>query len=278
MARASAASLPLRESTSKWVEGLARVGYAAIGVVYALVGVLTLSAAWGVGPSAINTREAIRRIGQQPFGSVWLAAVGIGLVAFVLWRFVQAIQYPGLPSGDLKSTFKRLGFAISGVVYGLLAFTAVNLAIGMADQHDKQSAAESWTRWTFTFPLGEWLIGMIGGSIIGVGIGQFYLAATASFLNQYDLSGMSTGRRKAIKFIGRFGLAARGVTFSIIGVFLIQAAIYADAGVVKGLGEAFLAVAAQPFGPWLLAAVAVGFVAFGIYCFSQARYCYFKTA
>ena len=72
--------------------------------------------------------------------------------------------------------------------------------------------------------------------------------------------------------MGRFGLAARGVVFAVIGFFLIQAARSSNASQVRGLGGALAALASQPYGPWLLGLVALGLVAYGIYNFVQARY------
>jgi hypothetical protein len=37
--------------------------------------------------------------------------------------------------------------------------------------------------------------------------------------------------------LGRFGIAARGIVFVIIGIFFIQAAMLSDASQAKGLGD-----------------------------------------
>ena len=79
------------------------------------------------------------------------------------------------------------------------------------------------------------------------------------------------------KRIGRFGLAARGVTFGMIGGFLISAAGPADPQHEKGLDGALYALAQQPLGTWLLGMVALGLVAYGIFCFSRAWYCHFSV-
>lgn len=71
---------------------------------------------------------------------------------------------------------------------------------------------------------------------------------------------------------GRFGLAARGVVFSIIGGFLIVAAVQSDPNESRGLGGALRALAEQPYGPWLLGVTAAGLIAYGIYSVMLARY------
>ena len=72
--------------------------------------------------------------------------------------------------------------------------------------------------------------------------------------------------------IGRFGLAARGIVFAIIGFFLLEAARQSDPSEARGLDGAVQALAQHPYGPWLLGIVALGLVAYGIHMGVQARY------
>jgi len=88
---------------------------------------------------------------------------------------------------------------------------------------------------------------------------------------------LSDSEKNWVAFIGRFGLAARGVVFCVIGFFLIQAARHSDASKARGSGEALKALEQQPYIPWVLGIVAVGLVAYGIYMIIQARYRHFVT-
>ena len=54
-------------------EWLARLGYAARGVVYLLIGWFALAAAWGAGLPD-DSRGVLRRLLVQPFGRVLLAS------------------------------------------------------------------------------------------------------------------------------------------------------------------------------------------------------------
>ena len=73
------------------VEYAARVGYGARGFVYVSLGVITLLAALDIGGRAVGTHGAVVWLAGQPFGRVWLVALGLGLWAFVAWRVLQAI-------------------------------------------------------------------------------------------------------------------------------------------------------------------------------------------
>jgi hypothetical protein len=68
------------------------------------------------------------------------------------------------------------------------------------------------------------------------------------------------------------GQGALGVVASIIGIFLIVAALHHNPGEAKGLSGALITLLQQPFGPILLGIVAVGLLAYGIYSFVEARY------
>ena len=83
--------------------------------------------------------------------------------------------------------------------------------------------------------------------------------------------------RWAVRF-GRFGIAARGLVFSVIGFFLIQAALRYDARQAKGIAEALRTMASRSSPPWLLGAVAVGLVSYGLYELVEARYRLIRAA
>ena len=72
--------------------------------------------------------------------------------------------------------------------------------------------------------------------------------------------------------LSRFGIAARGVVFALMGVFVLQAAIQADPQEARGLDGALESLQGQSYGPYLLGLAALGLVAYGAYCLLNARY------
>ena len=65
--------------TPKWLEKLARVGFATKGTLYAIIGVLALMTAIGEGGQTGGSSDAIQKIAQQPFGKALLVLTAIGL-------------------------------------------------------------------------------------------------------------------------------------------------------------------------------------------------------
>jgi hypothetical protein len=70
--------------------------------------------------------------------------------------------------------------------------------------------------------------------------------------------------------VSRFGIAARGVVFCLIGFLLMRAVLHHNAAEAGGLRESLHAVAG--LGRWPFIAVALGLVAYGVYELLNARY------
>lgn len=121
-------------------------------------------------------------------------------------------------------------------------------------------------------PLGRWLVGLVGLAIIGVGLYQLYEAWSETYRERLIYGRMSATERRWIDPLSNIGLVAHGIVLGLTGVFLIQAAQRFDPGQAQGLGGALDEITRQPFGPWLLGAVAIGLVAYGVFKLAQARY------
>jgi hypothetical protein len=251
------------EKASPWIERLARVGYAAHGTVYALVGVLALRAAVGAGKTA-NQEGALRWVLLAPAGKLLLSVIVLGLLAYALWRHFQGLLDPEKEGTDLKGITKRLDHVLNGLFHAALAFSAALLTLGTS-RGGGGGSPDDWTARLMAQPFGRWLAVIVGLIIVGIGLFQFY---KADFRNELKLGEMSTREDTWATRAGRLGYAARGV----IGAFLMQAALQTEPDKARGLGGALQTLARQPFGPYVLGGVAVGLVAYGAFMFVMARY------
>lgn len=259
----------LEGETKEWVVRLARLGYAAKGTVYALIGIMAFEAAFGSGSTNINTQDALTKIITQPFGKVLLTIIVIGLIGYVIWEFVQAFADPEHVGSDAKGLAKRAASIFSGIGYAFLAYSGFRLLNGSGGS---SNSTRDFTAAAMSNPIGRWVVGLVGVGLIVLGFLQFYRAYKEDFTKRLKKSEMSAEEFQVAKRTGQFGLSARGVVYLIIGYFLVQAAITYNPNKAGGLGKAFQTLASQPFGPWLLGLVAVGLIAYGIYAFILARY------
>ncbi|MBW4511524.1 MAG: DUF1206 domain-containing protein [Scytonematopsis contorta HA4267-MV1] len=261
-----------RVASHLWFERLARLGYAAKGVVYLVVGLLAMQAAIGSGGRTMGTSGALQLIITQPFGRILLGIVTLGIIGHVLWRLVQVFFDPGNrgQSINAKQIVKRIGYGCSAIGYTGLAWTAVKLIMG-TEAGDSESI-EDWTEYFLDLPFGRWLVVLAGVIVIGVGISFIFEAYKAKFRCQLKLRLQSSSEQSWTVGLARFGIASRGFVFGIIGIFLIFAAIQIDGSEARGLGGVLTALAKLPFGSWILGIVAFGLIAYGIYSLIEAYY------
>ena len=83
---------------------------------------------------------------------------------------------------------------------------------------------------------------------------------------------MSPAVRTGVARLGQVGYIAKGVALDMVGGLLSFATLTFDRRQAQGLDGALQTILAQPFGRLLLTAVALGFVAFGLFAILQSRY------
>lgn len=260
-----------RAAANPVVELLERLGYVARGALYAVMGLLALGIALGMGGGqTTDLSGSLVFLISNPLGKLVLVAMAIGLAAYSLWGFIRAIYDPLHRGSDTSGYLARLGFVTSALSYGAIVIFALQLLAGSggAGSDSSQKTIAS----ILTHPAGGLVTAIIGIVAILVGLGQFLEAYRAGFARDLKGTEMSASERDVVLKLGRFGMFARGVIFLVIGWFLVQAGLHHDAGQVQGFGGAFLFLLGQPFGRVLLGIVALGFVALGLHSFACARW------
>ncbi|CAN5754276.1 DUF1206 domain-containing protein [soil metagenome] len=262
-----------KEELAPWVERLSRFGYATKGLVYIVVGVLAFQAAFELGGRTTDSTGALQSIFRQPFGRIMLFAIAIGLTGYLVWRLTEAIFDIEGKGTDFKGIIKRLGYAFSGLAYGSLALTALQLALGLTVGAGGEDGSQVWTARLLNFPFGRYLVGAIGVVAAGLGLNAAYVAVTGMFLKKIKTEEMSDTAEKWVAVAGATGLIARGIVLAIVGWFFLQAAWHIDADKAGDSGKALSIIEGRPFGSWLLGILAVGVIVYGLYALLvQSRY------
>lgn len=259
----------------KKIKKTARTGFVAKGVVYGITGVLTFMAAFNMGGQKTGRLQVLEFLDKQTFGNVLLILMGIGLVAYAIWRFVQSIKDPENIGTDTKGKAKRVAFFISGIIYLGLAVLAILRVVKSGGSGSSGSQAQNSS--FLASETGLILIGIAGAGIVIAGIFQFIKAYKNDYTKKFDLTSLSEEKkRRSIKNTAKFGLSARGVIFLIIGYFALKASFSSDPSKIKTTTDAFSFIQDSSYGAWLMGLVAAGLVAYAIYMFLMAKYRRFK--
>ncbi|MER7758688.1 DUF1206 domain-containing protein [Streptomyces sp. NPDC097619] len=259
----------------------ARSGLAARGLLYVLIGALAVRIAFGSGGEEADRQGALRALNETPGGTVLIWAVGLGLVGMVLWRLSEAVFGAAGPDGD--KPLKRLTAGARAVFYTSAAFSVLAFATaetsgsgggsgGGSGRGSGDAQSRDFTAKAMELPAGRWLVGLVGLAIAIAGVVIAVKAAKRSFRKHLDMSGSSARWRTAVDVLGVVGGLSRGAVFAAAGGFVIYAAVRYDPDQAKGVDATLRSFAATPAGPWLLVAVAVGLVLFGLFSWAMARW------
>lgn len=238
------------------LETFARAGYLARGVVYCLLGLFALTTA---GAGSEGTDGVFAAVRDAPLGVPLLLLLAIGLAGYGVFRLYGAAV--DLEPGDgAAHTARRIGHAASGLGHLFLAFTAAQLALGEPAGGGGSDAAGTVLDW----PLGDWLLMLIGLGFLAAAVEQAAKAWTAKFMGQ-----LAADAPDFAEWVGRAGFAARSVVFAIIDWSVLQAGLGGGADEVKKLGGALTELSDTGL---LYTLVAVGLLLFGVFSLVMARY------
>ncbi|RYE85148.1 MAG: DUF1206 domain-containing protein, partial [Hyphomicrobiales bacterium] len=200
------------------IEKAARAGYVARGAVYLIIGYFAFKAAYSTG-RAMGSKEAIGTVFGSVGGVVLLSVLVVALLAFSLWRFLQAGLDPDRHGTGAKGLFVRTGLLASGVSYGALALFAATLAIGAGSggggmMHDGISMA-------YAAGFGRALTLAAAAIMLVAGLAHIFKGVTAGFEKYMRFP----ADRSWLKPVCQVGLMARGLTFLLLGFLIFTGAV-----------------------------------------------------
>lgn len=240
------------------LETLTRIGFAARGIMYFLIGYFALRfARTPDGPDALSSLA-------EGSGKVLLAVMALGFLAYGIWRLSEAVIDTEGHGSDAKGTAVRIGGAVSGIIHLGLALLAAGLAFDGRSAAGSGDGMQEGAATALTLPGGPLLVIVAGAALGAAGAWQLMKAVRADFL--HHLEG-GAAHRPWVIWLGRAGYAARGLVFLVMGWFLLRAGLSADAAEAGGIGEVLASLPGS-----LRFAVALGLLLFGLFSLVEARY------
>lgn len=248
-----------QERARRW----GRLGYLTYGVVQLALAYLALQLAFGQPPQEASTSGAMGALVTTGPGRslVWFVAVGMVLLA--AWQALVAVT-------EHDRAMSRLGAGGKAVAYLVVAAVALRVATGSGGSGGDSGEQAATT--LFDLPGGVVLVGGVGVGFAAVGTVLIWRGLSTSFRDDLEPGATQGSSGTVVLWLGRVGYAAKGVGFAVIGALFVSAAATRDADAAGGLDQGLQTLKQQPFGPVLLAAVGIGFAAFGLYSFARARY------
>lgn len=250
----------------KTVKAAAIIGFVSKGIIYLVIGVLSLLAALNMGGESSGTNQALVFLKKQPFGQILLLLLGVGLLCYSFWMFVQSIKDPEDLGNSRKAKLRRFGLFTTGLIYIFIAALAFYHVFTYETEGDSSSRYLNF--------IGPYTLSVI---FIGVGIilaVQSVVLIVGVFkgglLDQFNLEGHKY--HQLIRRIGQFGFYSRAFIVAIIAYFFLRAGIYTGNHDIKGIQDAFSFLDQSVLGRILMGFTAIGFVSYGAFYVLLTRY------
>lgn len=264
---------------------LMQVGWVAKGVVYGLMGLITIPIAvngGGSGGDEASQRGALAEIAETTGGTVLLVAMSIGLLLYAAWRLTTACL-PG-DNSEAKTWAHRVGWLFSAIVYGFLAVSSLTFVFGggggsgsgsgesSSGGQGGQSTVEEVSRTLLESTWGRWLLGFGGLAALAIAGYFVYKGVERKYLDEINLASATSIEQTVMTKLGVLGWIGRGVTVGLVAVFVLRSAITADPDEAEGLDGALREVAGQWWGVLLILVAGFGLLAYGIHAAVSARH------
>ncbi len=250
----------------------ARIGFLAIGTVYAIVGGVALVALTGHLIEYADPYRIPSLLERVPAGSLLVWAIALGAAAYASWRLLEAASDPyDIGTGWLE-TGKRVGAAASGLAYGVFAWSLAHAALlppqGARDAPERQQ--QHLIARVLAEPGGSWLVAAAGVTMLFVALVQFWFVFKQSYRQDVRVETASARGERVVRVLASYGYAARGVILAVLGYFFVHGALARKPSVVGDTDTAFDFIGGGVVGNTAFAIVAIGTIAYGAFMYASA--------
>lgn len=261
---------------SRWFEVTARAGFVGSGIVHLLIGYLAIllgigTAAAGSGSQGSQSGEtdqsgALAQLAAVPGGVVLLWVVAVSTAALTIRLVVEAVV--GGRTDSARAWLGRAKNVGKAIVYGVIAYSSASFALGAGKS--SSGSTRSAAAKALATPGGVFVLLLAAAVAIAIGIGLFVIGIRRSYRKQLVTPPESVERPLTVLAV--VGYVAKGVAVTIVGVLVAVAAFRSDPDQATGLDGAFDALRSMPGGGFVLVAIGIGFLAFGLFSFLRAKY------
>ncbi|WP_308914950.1 DUF1206 domain-containing protein [Jannaschia sp. LMIT008] len=254
-----------------WAIPIMRAGYAGRAITYTAIAGLSLLAIWR-GGQAQGTGGTLRDLAAQTWGVVVLCLIAVGLLAYGIWRGIDAAEDLEEYGTDAKGLISRAGMIVTGLIHAAIGAFALSLVLGRGSGGGEDGggggAIAQGVGAILEWPGGRFLVGFAALCTLGAGVYYVVKGAKSTYRKHLQANPFTRNADTALKA----GVISNGIIILIIGGFLGAAALSGSEAEAGGMQQAFEWLRSQPFGRILVVAICVGLLAFAFFCAVNAAY------
>ena len=268
----AAKSLMPPRAGSEAVTWMGRLGYAARGIVYFLVGVSALIAAIRPEHRPAGPTEALQVQHGHPIGAIFLLSVAFGLACLAGW-FTMA----GLTSArrtGARGWWRSVGMFGDAVIYIAFMIEVAGIALGLWHGGGDREM-QSWIAWVSAWEYGPPLIGVAGAAVLIGGAGLLVWGLIGNVDTDVALP---PSEKRLIRPVARYGIVGRGAAIALVGCFLLAAAFYGNPREAHEVGGALAMLRHATYGRVLIGLFGLAFIGSSLFDFVGAFYRRFDPA
>ena len=153
-------------------------------------------------------------------------------------------------------------------VYTAFMMNVAGVAFGLWHGSSDRNL-QSWTAWLSAREYGRLLIGIVGAAVLAGGTGLIVWALIGDVEGQLALP---EKEKRLLRPVARYGVVGRGAAISLVGAYLIAAAVYGNPREAHEVGGVLAALRGAPYGQALIGLFALAFIGSSLFDFIAGLY------
>lgn len=251
------------------LEWSVRFGMVAYGTVHLLIAWVAVRLVLSGGSGTATGQGALAQLDGDNLGRATLGAMAVAFAALVVWQLIVACVGFRDRHGRRRHV-ERFGAVTRAITYAYFASASARLVL--SGRSGSKASPKTMTATLLSAPEGPYLVGGIGLTVVGIGIGLGVWGLREGFVQQLDVTARTGRRRTPIVLLGTIGYVVKGAAFVVIGALICWAGLTRDPNKSGGLDQSLRQLLGGNVGTIGVLIAGAGIGCFGLYLFVVSRH------